>query len=122
MKALAAAFTSVAVLFMGTAPSASAATYTLLKQSSKNGVTARLWLNNQTRAIHAQGLGPRAGESARIDAYAGIILDQRIMRPGGGTTLDTKAFSIHPRRYSACAGSPAGGDWFICTAYYSFNG
>ncbi|MFF4623457.1 hypothetical protein [Nonomuraea jabiensis] len=125
MKSLTAALTSVAtaaVLVMVTAPSASAATYTLLKQSSRGGVTVRLWLNNQARAVHAQGLGLRPGEIVRIDAYAGVRLDQRVLQPNSGTKLDTKAFSIYPRSYSACAGSPAGGARFVCTPYHRFNG
>jgi len=125
MKSLTAALTSVAtaaILVMVTAPDARADTYTLLKQSSKGGVTANLWLNNQTRAVHAQGVGLRPGETVRIDAYAGVTLDQRSMQPHGGTKLDTKAFRVHPRKYSACAGSPAGGTRFICTPYYPFNG
>ncbi|SEG20109.1 hypothetical protein SAMN05444920_102174 [Nonomuraea solani] len=127
MKSLTAALTTVAtaaILTVVAAPGAGAGAYHLLAQSSKGGVTAKLWLNTQTRAVHAQGLGLRSGEMVRIDAYAGITKDRRSVVAGGqsNVNLDTQAFKIHPERYSACAGSPVGGARFVCTPYIPFNG
>ncbi|GAA3219601.1 hypothetical protein [Nonomuraea helvata] len=125
MKSLMAGLTSVAtaaVLLTVTAPSASAATYTLLAQNSRGGVTAKLWRNNQTGAVHAQGLNLRAGEIARLDLYQGITRAQNVLQPNRGTKLDTSSVVVHPpESYSACAGSPAGGTRFVCTVYYRIN-
>jgi hypothetical protein len=124
MKSPIVALLSVAtamILTIVMAPSAGAGTYTLLKESRKSGVTARLWLNSQTRAIHAQGLGLRAGEIVRIDVYAGITRDTKVAQRDG-VSLSTRSFKIYPESYSACAGSPAGGTRFICTPYHRHNG
>jgi hypothetical protein len=112
---------TAATLILVTAPGAGAGVYTLLKESSRNGVTARLWLNNQTRGIHAQALGLERGEMVRLDADNGRQLEVHLAQ-SDGMNLDTKEWLIYPQAYSACAGSPVGGSRFICTPYHHHNG
>jgi hypothetical protein len=102
------------------APSASAATYTELKFASKLLTSAHLWLNDQTRAIHAEGRVLRPGWIVRLDIGEGYPGRKSITATA---TRATASLSTRPHRenytsYSACAGDPVLNGPFVCTRFH----
>ncbi|WP_166427582.1 hypothetical protein [Nonomuraea mesophila] len=55
---------------------------------------------------------------ARLDLYQGLTREKAILQPGKGNRVNTRSRPVHPpQKWSACAGSPAGGSRFVCTRY-----
>ncbi|MCP3803066.1 hypothetical protein NLX83_27700 [Allokutzneria sp. A3M-2-11 16] len=115
------AASAVTAMMVGGASTAVAGdTYLLLKQASKDGVTARLWLNKRTRALHGEAVNIRKGEMVRMDRN--YTIRETIIAQTNRASLNTSSYSTYPDSYSVCAGSPVGGPRFICTPYHRHNG
>lgn len=117
---LAVAAASTLMMTAGPSTAMAADTYILLKQASKGGVTAKLWLNKRTRAIHGQALNLRKGEVAQM-ARNNTIVETKVAQRDTAS-LNTKTYVTYPDRYAACAGSQSAGSRFVCTQYHLHQG
>ncbi len=96
------------------APSAAAAEWNLLAEASGHGITARLWLNEHTRQLHAEGVNMPRLSTVRLD---GADLSQA--SPHDGATVRTGGHNWHPHDYRACAGFISE---TVCTKWHRHNG